>query len=163
MNLVAVIVAAWIMGLLTGLPFVPLLRRIGRIGKSFFVLVNPRTKALSVKWAKHRGEVADFKFSDDTPKSVALDGPLSHSHKGARAFLVNTQAGVAFDVETVEPFTVELDEKGRPIADESSNPGGLFDEDTKTLKGKAGSSRTPHLNGARLNAIRKDTRVQQIA
>lgn len=171
MNILTLVFAGYIIGVLTGLPMTPLVVKLSRLGKSFFVCVNPRTKLLEPRWAKPRGEVVDFKFSDDTPKSVVLDGPLSHTIKGGRrAFLVNTQAGLAFNVETLEPFRpdpvmvdgkVVEDAEGAPTypsyTDGQDHPG------ADKVPGKAGKVRTPHLNGARLNAVRKDTRIQQIA
>lgn len=157
MNLFAFVIAAWLLGLLTGVPVVPLFQKIGRIGRSLFVCVNPRTKAIAIKWARSGGGVADFKFADDTPKSVVLDGPLTHTHRGRSAFLVNTEAGLAFNVETIEPFQPEKDTNGKV----NVVPEGMKHEGMTI--GTPGKNRTPHLNGARLNAVRKDIRVQQIA
>lgn len=148
MNLLGLVFGIWLVGLASGAMTVPLVRRITRIGKQFFVVVNPKTKAIDTKWVRVKGDVADVKFSAETPFSVALDGPLRYSHKGSGAFLVDSVAGVAFDVQTAREKTPDYKVE-------------VQDGQRKTT-GKAGEVKVQYLDGARLYLIRKCTRVLQI-
>ena len=120
------------------------IQRLKKVGETLFGCVNPRTNAVEIRDAKNKGDVADLKFSDDRQKSVALDGPFSYSEGGRRAFLVDTVAGLAFQIV-------------RPVAEEAENQAEI---DGKTTKAKPVVA---YLDGAMLNLIRKDTRIQQIA